>query len=980
VHPAQEDTEGVTPPDAPTTDGFVGRVGELDQLGLALASARAGHGRAVLVIGDAGVGKTRLAQQAAIVASDFLVLTGACLPLSSLSVPLLPLRTALSAVTGERTLPVLRGASSSVAEEFDRWLEERCREQPVLLLVDDLQWADPATLDVLMWVVAGLAHRGLAVVATVRRGDVGPGHPMMRWLADVRRLPGFDEITLGLLDLEETRQQVGTLVGGVPHDTLVREVFERTGGNAYLNRLLVAGVPANATRLGDHALPEDLSTAVLRRWNDLSRDARELTLVAAVGARALRGDALDQAAAVAGVGDPAPLLRECVAAEVLDPQPLDGYWFHHPLQAEALESSLPEPERRRLHAAFAALLEAASAQTGPELSTAILVADHHYRAGDPEAAFTWAISAADHAEAAGADAEAVRLLHRAIGVHHFLAHPGVAVMDLRLRLREAAVRSGELEEELAVVEALLDDAERLGALLTSELVVRRQHLRFVTGAGFLELAEMERAVDLASGAPTSWQYAYALAECAHAALWADDPRAPDLADRALVQARAGHHPRALSHAFAASAMAADFDGRNDEALLLAREGVQAASMARDAFAFVHASLWEANAQASPADERYFETLHSRRVQLTSLGAPHPFLAWLAVVEAQSRLTCGHWEACRQLLREALGSTPGALVDVLGRLNAAELAARQGRPEEAKGHLARADELFAETSTFLAFQFDACRALVRLSAGDPRGCVTAALTGTETPGVPPTKCEWLLPLAARGLAELAQNSRDAGGDVQALIDEADDLERRFPHVIRDSGSTSEYDAILEGLDALYQAELARVRDAERLGPAWRWVAERLHGRLPWEECYALWRAAESFLKEGPPQRARAVDALRDAHALAQRLVATPDLEQVEAIARGARVSLQVPVTQPFVAKSTTPRSTVALTARESEVLAHVVAGRTYGEIARALVLSQKTVSSHISHLLTKTGTRNRVDLARWAARRQASEEEARGPAS
>jgi DNA-binding CsgD family transcriptional regulator len=110
------------------------------------------------------------------------------------------------------------------------------------------------------------------------------------------------------------------------------------------------------------------------------------------------------------------------------------------------------------------------------------------------------------------------------------------------------------------------------------------------------------------------------------------------------------------------------------------------------------------------------------------------------------------------------------------------------------------------------------------------------------------------------------------------------------------------------------------------------------------------------------------------------VATPDLEQVEAIARGARVSLQVPVTQPFVEKSTTPRSTVALTARESEVLAHVVAGRTYGEIARALVLSEKTVSSHISHLLTKTGTRNRVDLARWAARRQASEEEPRGPAS
>jgi DNA-binding NarL/FixJ family response regulator len=110
----------------------------------------------------------------------------------------------------------------------------------------------------------------------------------------------------------------------------------------------------------------------------------------------------------------------------------------------------------------------------------------------------------------------------------------------------------------------------------------------------------------------------------------------------------------------------------------------------------------------------------------------------------------------------------------------------------------------------------------------------------------------------------------------------------------------------------------------------------------------------------------VDALRVAHGLAEGLGAAPDLAQIEALARSARVPLGAPVLLPQPDSA----SPVGLTTREEEVLAHVVAGRTYGEIARALVVSEKTVSSHVSHLLAKTGTANRVDLARWATRRGA----------
>jgi DNA-binding CsgD family transcriptional regulator len=962
------------PASTPTTPGFVGRRAELEAIRELLANAGRGRGGALLVTGDAGVGKTRLVQQSCSTTDELLVLSGGCLPLSSLSVPLLPLRNAVRALpaSSRPALEVGTAATTEVADRFDSWLDTEGTRHPVALVLDDLQWADPATLDVAMWVLSSLTTRRLAVLMTLRRGEVGAGHPLQHWLADVRRLPGFAELTLGPLDLEETREQLAAVLGDIPHDGLVREVFRRTGGNAYLNRLLVTGLTSNAPALGDRPLPPDLSSAVLRRWHELSPAARELARTIAVGARVARGRALEHAAELSGVGDPAPLLRECLDAEVLDAQPVDGYWFHHPLQAEALEASLAPSERRRLHAQFAWLLERDIDGTAPDLPVAMSIAEHHYRSGDPAAARTWALRAAGTAEGAGADAEAVRLLQRAIEVSARVPDGALSKRALLLRLRDAAAQAGQLEEELAAVQALLEDVDHLDPLLASELVVRRQHLRFMTGAGFLDAGELRGAVDLAAGAdPGSWQHAFALAEAAHASIWTESSDGPQLAVRALERARAAGSARALSHALSANAMAcvAVLDNRED-AVRYAREAVAEAARARDALAFVHAALWEANATEAPVTVQYADSLARRRQELVGLGLPHPFVAWLAAVEGQQRLCTGQWQACVGLLREALGSSPGALADVASRLAAAKLAALQGRPDEARGHLARADELFAETSTFLAFDFDATRALTLLSAGDARGCVEAALVGATSPGAPVTMCEWLLPLAARGLADLAQAERDHGRDPALVTEELCALAARFPHTIADRvGDNQTYTRQVAALDALYQAEVARGLAADDVAQRWASAAEGLAQLgLLWDECYASWRLAEALLHARLPRRAEAVDALRRAHSLATQLDALPDLEQVLILARSARVPLAEPMVR-GVGGAQTPAG-ARLTAREEEVLAHVVAGRTYGEIARALVLSEKTVSSHVSHLLAKTGTANRVDLARWAGRRGA----------
>ncbi len=290
-------------------------------------------------------------------------------------------------------------------------------------------------------------------------------------------------------------------------------------------------------------------------------------------------------------------------------------------------------------------------------------------------------------------------------------------------------------------------------MLVAELLVRLEHLRFSTGRGFLRVEPMRRAAALSERWPDSWQHGVALAEVAQASLWADEPDAQEAVATALERAEAIGDPRSTTYACAAASMGATFANRPGGAALAAR-GVAAAVEARDWWGFVHAALWEANATAPASRSDYAACLQQRRRQLETLDGPHPYLAWMSVGEGASLLQAGDWKGCGDRLRVTLGSDPGVAADVSARLVAAQLATLQGRQHEAEDHLARADELFAETSGFLAFQFDAVRAQVRLGAGDPTGAYEAAITGATSPGVPPTLCEWLCPLAARALADLA----------------------------------------------------------------------------------------------------------------------------------------------------------------------------------------------------------------------------------
>ena len=173
----------------------------------------------------------------------------------------------------------------------------------------------------------------------------------------------------------------------------------------------------------------------------------------------------------------------------------------------------------------------------------------------------------------------------------------------------------------------------------------------------------------------------------------------------------------------------------------------------------------------------------------------------------------------------------------------------------------------------------------------------------------------------------------------------------------------YQVQVRAMQAWYDAEIQRGRDEPGAATAWTAAAQACaYGQLAWDEAYAWWRAAEALTKDRTT-RDEAAAALRRAHELAVDLQAEPLLAEVEALGQSARISLAAIDQPPPPETEALPR----LTPREREVLTHIVAGRTYGEIARELVLSEKTVSVHVSHLLHKTGTANRVELAQLARR-------------
>jgi DNA-binding CsgD family transcriptional regulator/tetratricopeptide (TPR) repeat protein len=939
----------------------IGRADELGAVRAVADAAVAGTASALLVSGEAGVGKTALVRH---VATDVTqragIMWASCLPLTSLAVPLLPLRSALRSFPDAPDL----GTTDAVLA-FDGWLDRTADRQPIVLVVDDVQWADQSSLDVLMYLLAGRADRRLGVLLTMRSGEESDGHRLRRWLADVRRFPRVGELRLGRLERVGTRDQLTVLLGRPPFESLVDDVHARSRGNPYLTSLLVRDLSPDATALPGH-LPTELGDALARTWHGLSAPARRLTTILAVDGHPDRADRIAEVACSVGFVEPVlPLLHEAVDAGVLRVDPADRCWFAHPLLAEVLVEGMLPDERRALHAAFAAAAAPRRTPDGMDVDEVIGLADHYEQAGLVEPAYRWALHAAAAAEASGGAAEAIRLLRRALNLWPRINDPGVSRVELLHRLRRAAEQDSRADEEMNAVNELLtliDPAQE--PLTIASLMRTRARLRFYAGKAHADIDNMRAAERLAAQHPASPEYALVVTALARTLMWSDSPEGVGLAENAMKLARDCGSEAALAEALVTRSYARRQTGQ----LGGTADGLCAWEIAvrqRDFNLLIQATYAIINNLDTDFVRDWADLLHAAHEQLTALGAPHNYVADMCAHEAEVLLDLGEWRRCTAKLRVALGTRPTPVIDVRVRLTAALLASRQGRREEAEAHLIRADELFRERASFTVINFKIVRVELAVAAGNTQRAVTLAMAALAD-DLPPVDSELLLPLAARALADRAVACRDRREDPGPAQDDLRELRRRYPTVIVDHAQPGRwYRRRVRAMQELADAETARGLDLPGQPAQWQRAADVCHRAcVAWDEAYCRWRLAEATLRD-PATRREGASALREAHRLATDLQAVPILTRLETLARGARI----PLAAPAAPTSDEDPAIPGLTNREREIVAYLVAGRTYGEIAKALVLSEKTVSVHVSNMLRKTGTTNRAELAQLANRLQ-----------
>ena len=340
---------------------FVGRDAARDRVLAALDDVRGGERRVVVVSGEPGIGKSRLAAETARAAHDAgaTVLAGRCHeePVG----PFGPFVEALRPLGELHAEPAADPGAARLRlfDEVAALLRRAAEERPVLLVLDDLHWADPATLRLLAHLAAAPEPSALLLLGTYRQTDLGRGHPLSALLADLRREPRAERIALEGLDAGATERLIGDWVGGARSD-LAGRVLAETAGNPFF----IEEVLRDLLESHDDAIrvPEGVREVIGRRVERLPAGA-----LAALEAAAAYGREFDVGVLAAAVPDRDALLDGLDAAEaaqlVRPPGGTTGRWaFSHALVRDAIYDELPTLRRARLHAAIAdALVHAGGA-------------------------------------------------------------------------------------------------------------------------------------------------------------------------------------------------------------------------------------------------------------------------------------------------------------------------------------------------------------------------------------------------------------------------------------------------------------------------------------------------------------------------------------------------------------------------------------------------------------------------------------------
>jgi DNA-binding CsgD family transcriptional regulator len=984
---------------------FVGRASELAALDRALEQARGGAAAVLLVGGEAGVGKTRLVTEFAArqAGNGTRVLVGGCVPVADGGLPFAPAVEALRdlvtqlgvdpvrALAGPswpdlaRLLPALGGPDRSRAGagpspdatdqvrlfELVLGLLAALAEQAALVLVvEDVHWADRSTRDLLAYLARNLRRQRVVLLVTHRSDE--PGSPWLGpFLAELGRAGGR-RVEVARFGRAESAAQMAAILGGAPPAGVVDGVFARAEGNAFFTEELLA-----AARNESGVLPATSSELLRGRIQGVSEPARQALRGAAVIGRRAPHRLL---AAVAGLDgrrlDEA--LREAVAGKLLVVRPGDdGYEFRHALLREVAYADLLPGERARLHGEVAAAIAAHPGWAGgTDATVAAELANHWDAAGDAERALPAAVEAGDQAERGYAFAEAQRHLERALELWPEV--PGAAELTGldRVGLLDRAAAAAHLADDDARAIQLLrqalaeigpaGDPVRAGVL--QERLGRCLWLTLDDGA----LAAYQEAVRLVPAEPPSAERARVLAGYVHLLLmlggW--DAEARQAAEEALDTARRAGARREEGRALAdLGAMLAEEDPEQGLASLRQARRIAAEEGDVDGHGRASLQLVFCNEEAGRLEEALAVALEDAEAsglrgsnwQFSLIGAA----GWVEFLLGRWEDTDRHFVIVLER-GQRIGTAVHSRFDRLRLDIARGDATATRRLQEAEELAARAGR--AQFDSQFAPKLAGARAELALWDGDvdeaaaaiDQGLAALARHGDET-AVPTL---FVLGLAAAaGQAERALARRDPAG-AEAARRHGDDLLARLEATGGPPERRRETAAVL----LTCRAEQTRLRG--RPDPA-AWAAAAADWEAfgqPYPAACARWREAEALLASRAP-RAEVERALWAAHDVAVRLGAAPLRRELERLARRGRVRLEAPgkPAPAGEAEAPSPARSLGLTRREEEVLALVATGRTNRQVAEALFISEKTAGIHVSRILAKLGVAGRVEAAAVAHR-------------
>ncbi|MEE1781896.1 AAA family ATPase [Streptomyces sp. SP17BM10] len=987
---------------------LLARSAELRALADAHAHACATGPLTVLVGGEAGIGKTRLVEEFTThlaAHTDTRAYLGGCLALGADSLPYAPFAALLRALLrefgtawtagvlgpagrralapwlpelddtphpdapdGPRTPPTADPPASGPhgrSRLFDAvrtLVEAAAAHHPVVLVVEDLHWADTSSRDLLLYLARTLTRPGVLLLATHRSTDLPDDHPLHPLLTALTRLGPVRRVDPAPLRRADVARWL-TDHGLDP--ARAEEIHRRSQGNPlFVEALADAATPAT---------PVPLRDLLLTALRELPEAARQV--VRAASAACAVEDSVGHRLLAAVLPEHADLdqwLRQAVERRLLQPDG-DGYRFRHALLRAAVHEDLLPGERARLHAAYARALAADPALAAPDRLDAALAA-HWHAAGDRPRALAAAARAADRARRAHAYAEQLALLERVLDLWPTDGHPADADADA------ADALPGRAEVEAAAARAALDAGQALRGIAHATaaldllaptpaaparralLLETRSLLKHRAGQdGLDDLREAVRTLP-ATDTDTDTDTDAAPAPAP------DTAPAPAGAVRARLLATLAsrlwvltHHHEALGHA--------------ETALRLARRagdpGVQALALATLAAHAAHTGN-PPRARAHCQDA----------ARLAAEASDDDTAALVAVVAAVTDKAAGRYEDAATIARHGLDAARRAgLAGSRGAVLAAVLA-------DALTHLGHHDQ--ARTTAEDALALDppplyravllTCLGTLALTADDTAAATEAAAHAERLLTPHYTGREFLLPLhdlQARTALATGDHRRAAHLLRTALADPhlADHPALAWPLAHTGlltaqalhpdpaaAALTTALTALVDHLPApgpLQQAHRASCRARLSTDPAAQHAAVTAWRALahPHPLAEALLRAADAALATG--ERTTAEEHLREAESLATALPAPALTREAARLATRHRLT----TTAPDGAQG------LGLTPRESDVLRLVAEGHSNRAIGEALFISAKTAGVHVSNILAKLAVTSRTEAAALAHRRR-----------